>query len=169
MESLFAERLARIQREIAAVVFEPSPRRIVKDTPIEAGHDDLPSPDAGTAMNEPGPSLASGQRRAEGPKPWSEAMRCALIQAALVRKGADASIRAIAREAGCSPGRVSELLQFRETFFDITLAILGDGEATRGERMLDRLTYREIRLVLSHQGHWARITMVRRLVGQRTL
>jgi hypothetical protein len=97
------------------------------------------------------------------PSPWTEAVRIARLRNERRSKGLDASVRALARQLGCSRGRVGELLHIYDAFSS-EFILLGDRNV-RGEDRLRRLSYRQFREVLKVEA-WMTLTsvdLVRRL------
>jgi hypothetical protein len=96
---------------------------------------------------------------------WQEAVRVARIRDDLLARALDASVRAVARVAGCSHGRAGELLQIRDAFSRGDLIILGKGDVGDGEARLSGLSYRRLRQLVTLCSSWSRIIAVRNLDG----
>ena len=96
---------------------------------------------------------------------WNQALRLGALRDDLRTRNADASVRAVARRAQSSPGRVGELLQAYDTFKDIVL--LWGQEA---EGVLYNLSFRSLRSVARIPSVFARMRELRRLsnVAQRS-
>ena len=96
---------------------------------------------------------------------WNQALRLGALRDDLRTRNADASVRAVARRAQSSPGRVGELLQAYDTFKDIVL--LSGQEA---EGVLYNLSFRSLRSVARIPSVFARMRELRRLsnVAQRS-
>lgn len=63
--------------------------------------------------------------------------------------GQDCSVRALAREVGCSRGRAGELLKMHDELSGRVALCLGWGDPAEGERLLSRVSYRALRSVLA--------------------
>jgi hypothetical protein len=96
---------------------------------------------------------------------WQEAVRVARIRDDLRARALDASVRAVARVAGCSHGRAGELIQIRYAFSRGDLVILGKGDVGDGEARLSRFSYRQLRQLVALGNSWSRIIAVRELDG----
>ena len=127
--------------------------------------------DVGHSAERPSKVLADTRTRVtppscQAPKPstWSAACTIARLRDHRRSMGVDASVRSLAREVGCSRGRAGELLQFHDAFAS-ELVLLGLGNAKEGEEMLSRLSYRQLREILTIDSRMSmtRIFTVRRL------
>jgi hypothetical protein len=82
--------------------------------------------------------------------------------------GLECSIRALAREARCSRGRAGELLKMHDELSGRVALFLGWGDTNEGERLLSRLSYRDLRAVLTIPvaNVMTRVSEIRRLLGR---
>jgi hypothetical protein len=104
---------------------------------------------------------------AEVSNAWKEAVRVARVRDELRAHGLDGSVREVARAAGCSHGRAGELLQIRDAFSRSDLVILGKGDAVEGEGRLSKLSFRQLRRLLTRSTSWSRIMAVREIDGDQ--
>jgi hypothetical protein len=114
------------------------------------------SPDRATVVEEP--SRVST---------WQQAVAMANVREARKREGLDCSITAIANAAGCSRGRVSELLAIRDAFDAEGVSWVGLADSRKGEELLSRLSYRELRSILRQRSRLSRVVAIWRLTSDK--
>lgn len=105
-----------------------------------------------TAPPEP---LDAAQRSPERPgasvgrSAWESAVDLAQLRDRRRAFGQDCSVRTLAGEAGCSRGRAGELLKMHDMLSGDVALYVGWGDSAEGERLLARLSYRELRSAMA--------------------
>ena len=80
---------------------------------------------------------------------WADAIEIAAVRDRRRAQSLDISVRALALEVGCSHGRAGELLKMHDELSGRVALFLGWGDVTEGERLLSRLSYRDLRSILT--------------------
>jgi hypothetical protein len=133
----------------------------------------------------PTASIASTADTTTALSAWEEAVRLGKTREKLRSAGTDASVRAIAKDASSSAGRVGDLLHIQDSFPDADILMLGlrtmssdpatytdllddldAGLHRRGETILKRLSFRTLRGVSRLPDSFARRAELIRLAAE---